>query len=231
LKFRAVVFDLFGTLTKNPSLQTSLSVIERMAEILSAPPEEFTRLWRDTFNERCDGTFTSIESNIAYVCRELGVTTNLDLIGRATRLRANMVRLELSPRPEATSVLTRLKEAGFGTALISDCSPPVPDFWPETPFAPYIDFPIFSCTTTIKKPDPRIYRLATAQLGVEATECLYVGDGSSRELTGASAVGMHSVLIKEADEDSTDVYRVNEETSQWQGPVIGSLTEILELVN
>lgn len=231
MKYKAVIFDLFGTLTRNPSRQANINLVNQMAGILEAPSEEFQRLWWDTFNDRCDGTFPTIEANIEHICRKLGVDPGDGLVGRATRLRADVVRRDMAPRPEAPAVLARLKENGYGIALISDCSPPVPEVWPDTPFSPYIDFPVFSCIAGLKKPDPRIYRLATGQLGVEPADCLYVGDGSSRELTGATAVGMRAVLIREKGEDSSTVYRVNEETTLWQGPSINSLTKVLELVN
>jgi len=51
-----------------------------------------------------------------------------------------------------------------------------------------------------EKPDPRIYHLALERLKVKPQDCLYVGDGSSHELTGARKVGMHPVQIHVPDE-------------------------------
>jgi len=93
-----------------------------------------------------------------------------------------------------------------------------------------IDVAIFSCVAGMKKPDPRIYRLATTQLAVEPENCLYIGDGSSKELTGAAEVGMHPVLIRDPDEDSSEVHRVDAEAEEWDGPVIASLSETLTLL-
>jgi hypothetical protein len=55
-----------------------------------------------------------------------------------------------------------------------------------------------------------------------------VGDGSSRELTGASQVGMHPVLIRVPYEDTYDAYRFDPE--EWQGATISALKDILTLV-
>ena len=82
----------------------------------------------------------------------------------------------------------------------------------------------------MQKPDPRIYRLAAEQLAVEPAACLYVGDGESHELTGALRVGMHPVLVRVPGEDSSDLFRVNYEAEEWDGPVISSLKEILPLL-
>jgi len=89
---------------------------------------------------------------------------------------------------------------------------------------------VLSSSAGVKKPDPRIYQLAVEQLAVEPKDCLYIGDGDSQELTGAAQVGMHPVLIRVPDEDSTDVYRVDAEAEDWDGPVISSLKEVLPLL-
>jgi len=65
-------------------------------------------------------------------------------------------------------------------------------------------------------------------LGVEPQDCLYIGDGSSRELTGALQVGMHPVIIRVPDE-STDTHFVEREEN-WEGPEISSLQEVLGLL-
>lgn len=43
------------------------------------------------------------------------------------------------------------------------------------------------------KPDPELFRRMTEALGVMPSECLYVGDGGSRELFAARDAGMHPV--------------------------------------
>ena len=72
-----------------------------------------------------------------------------------------------------------------------------------------------------------IYRTATDRLGVEPQDCLYIGDGSSRELSGASQVGMQAVLIRAPDE-VLDAHVIDRE--EWQGKVISSLEDVLSLV-
>ena len=100
--------------------------------------------------------------------------------------------------------------------------------WEDTAFAPLFDVTMFSCRVGIKKPDPRIYRMATDQLAVEPEACLYIGDGSSQELTGALQVGMHPVLIR-LPEESVDAHFIDREEG-WDGPAISSLQEVLNLV-
>lgn len=90
--------------------------------------------------------------------------------------------------------------------LISDCSCEIPLHWGSTPFAPLIDCPIFSCSVGLKKPDPQIYSLACEHLAIQPHECLYVGDGSSREFTGAAQSGMYPVCVQATFLNNSDVY-------------------------
>jgi putative hydrolase of the HAD superfamily len=106
----------------------------------------------------------------------------------------------------------------------------VPAIWEDTPFAPLIDVTVFSCKVGVQKPAPLIYQLTAEQLAVKPEACLYIGDGDSHELTGAAQVGMHPVLIRDPDEDRTDVHRVDWEAEDWHGPVITSLKDVLNLV-
>ena len=78
----------------------------------------------------------------------------------------------------------------------------------------------------MKKPDPQIYYLACEQLGVEPNECLYIGDGDSDELSGASQLGMDAVMIRDPIE--MDPYRLVE--VDWDGRKIEYFKEIMDLI-
>ena len=132
----------------------------------------------------------------------------------------------MTPQPGAIETLSCLRQDGYKTGLISDCTHEIPVVWPETPFAPLIDAAIFSCLVGFRKPDPRIYQLAARQLDVQPEQCLYVGDGGSQELSGALKIGMHPVLIR-PDADSSEPHLINREG--WDGPVVSSLRDVLTL--
>jgi len=137
----------------------------------------------------------------------------------------------MRPRQDAIDVLSYLQSQGLKTGLISNCSPDTPLIWKDTPFAPLFDVAVFSSSVGVKKPDPRIYQIAIDQLATKPGNCLYIGNGDGRELTGASQVGMHPVLIRAPDEDNTDAqWEDSTDAEQWDGPVISSLREVLDLV-
>jgi putative hydrolase of the HAD superfamily len=110
--------------------------------------------------------------------------------------------------------------------MISVCSQDVPDVWAETPFADAFDVTVFSCSVGLRKPDPRIYRLALQQLGVDAADAMFVGDGANDELAGAERVGMKAVLVLRPGQDEP----YWEEARGWQ-PRIQSIPEIVSVLD
>lgn len=231
MKYKAVIFDLFGTLVCQATWAEQNNVLRQMASVLSVPPEDFIKQWIDTSGARIKGEFSDGQANIKYICQQLGVPSENNQIEFANQLRIDLVKRHLfNPKKDAIEVLSYLKSNSYKTGIISDCSSVVSVIWPDAPLATLIDVAIFSCLVGMQKPDPRIYRLAIEQLTVEPENCLYIGDGNSQELTGAAAVGMYPVLIRDPDEDSSDVYRFDYEAEEWDGPVISSLKEVLTLV-
>jgi putative hydrolase of the HAD superfamily len=139
--------------------------------------------------------------------------------------RRDNTRAALVPRDGAVDTLVELRRRGYLLAMISVCSEEVPELWSETRFHGLFDAEVFSATCGHMKPDAEIYLLATAQLGVEPAECLYVGDGANDELAGAERVGMTSVLVHREGEEP-----VWPELRDWTGPRVTSIAQVLDLV-
>jgi putative hydrolase of the HAD superfamily len=112
--------------------------------------------------------------------------------------------------------------------LISDCTHELPAFLPSLPVAPLLDARIYSVELGVCKPDPAIYLAACSRLGVEPAECVYIGDGGSRELSGAAAVGMTAVRLAAPDLADHLVFGADDE---FDGPSVRSLTELLGFVD
>ena len=224
MKYKAVVFDLFGTLVDIYNRRRYYKLLEEMIVILSVPGDEFTRLWFDTAAQRGSGFFESTEDNIAYICRQIGVPVDEEKVKESALLRLNSVRDAMIADRRAMDIVPYLKSEGYKVGLVSNCSPEAPIIWKELPFARFFDTAVFSCLVGLRKPSPEIYRLAAERLGVEPGDCLYVGDGDDGELDGAAETGMHPVLISDPEISLEDTLR-NEEL-QWSGPVITSLKEV-----
>jgi len=229
MKYKAVIFDLFGTLVCNISLQENRRMLIKMASVLSINPDAFIQLWFETADERMKGIMKNCQENIEYICRQVGTPIEDTKIELATQIRFDMIQSEIVPRADAIEVLSCLKSEGYKTGLISNCSHEGTIVWESTPLPALLDVVVLSCSVGLQKPDPRIYQIAVKQLEIEPQGCLYIDDIGIFG-AGAASVGMHPVLIRDPDEDSADVYRVNAEAGEWNGPVISSLREILALV-
>ena len=229
MHFEAVVFDLFGTLVTGFSEERFNASLAAMAAAVGVSGGEFIRQWSfETWEGRATGRFETIGANVRQICEALGKTPDDAQVAEAVGIRIAFTRENLKPRADAIATLKAIRASGRKIGLISDCSAEVPELWPETPFAPLIDVPIFSCVAKMKKPDPRIYRLACEGLGVKPEKCLYVGDGFSQELAGASRVGMRAVLIAPAGEETADTSE--KEGATWSGPVVETLGEVASMV-
>jgi putative hydrolase of the HAD superfamily len=68
--------------------------------------------------------------------------------------------------------------------------------------------------------------MACDGLGVDPKNCLYVGDGYSGELAGASSLGMTALLLHVPDEPSSSEHPGEKAT--WTGGRIASLAEVLK---
>jgi len=227
VKYEAIIFDLFGTLVHTVSSQEYRTTLTRVASVLSIDSDAFIQSWANTSGDRIVGAMRNCRENFEYVCRQVGTPISDEQIEFASKIRLDMIRREMVPRTDAVEVLSTLKSRGRGVGLISNCTYEATVIWQSTPLAPLIDATVFSCLVGLKKPDARIYELAIHRLGVKPQDCLYIGDGGSHELTGASRVGMKPVLLRIPNEEITDAYTDGSEANDWDGQVISSLTEVL----
>ena len=227
MKYDAVIFDLFGTLVDIFSTREYKVLVDEMCEVLGIAPADFAARGEETADVRTRGE-VSVRESLAELCRDLGVDVAPDQIERAVEMRVDFVRGVLVPRDDAASTLAALRERGLKVGLISDCSEEVVAAWPSTPLAPLVHEAVMSASVGLKKPDAAIYELACERLGVEPSACLFVGDGGSRELSGATAVGMDAVLIRVPGDAGDAVFRRDAE--DWDGLRVGALREVLALV-
>jgi putative hydrolase of the HAD superfamily len=212
---KAVIFDLWDTIVDFDAAGTR-AFHHEVARRLGRDPDEFIALWNEGRAARDSGPFRDYLLSL-----EVG-----DHADDVIRLRHDETRRQLVPRPGAVETIEELRRRGLRTGMISVCSDEVPLLWPETPFAELFDSTVFSCSVGIRKPDPRIYRLALDELAVAPQEAIFVGDGANDELAGAERVGMRAVLIHRPGEDP-----IWDEVRDWRGPRITSIPELLPLLD
>jgi putative hydrolase of the HAD superfamily len=221
--YRAVVFDFFGTLTE--AVQRG-PAHDRVAAMLGCPAPAFARALDETFTDRSTGSLGDAIGSLGVVARLAGGRPTIATLRAAYAARVDAVRADTRLRPDAVSVLRSLRRRGLRTAVVSDCTPELAEFWPELPIAGLVDARVFSIEERRHKPHPWMYSAATARLDVEPASCLYAGDGGSHELSGAAAAGMAAVKLAASDLGRHLIFRPD----PWQGPEIATLTDVLDIV-
>jgi putative hydrolase of the HAD superfamily len=227
MKYKAVIFDLFGTLVYVSPHHESEANLKQIASVLSVPFEDLGRLWTETYDGRNIGTFQSYRDCIELICRLLKVPLVDSQIEQATGIRQALLRRETADiRPDAIDALSRLRKKHIKIGLLSNCSLDAVKLWQESPLNSLIDIPVYSSYEGITKPDQRIYRIAAERLGLAPEECIYIADGGvNQELKAAAQAGMHAVLINPYTSDND-----NPDQEEWDGPAVSSLTEVLNLL-
>ena len=223
----AVVFDLFGTLVYEFPRSDWDAWLETSAAVLEANQDAFRAAWEATTIERQTGGLGDIESCLRSVAARAGAWPTDAQVAEALEQRAAMYRTWFVPRPGAEEVLAHLRAQGYPLALVSMCTPDTPTMWRSSPLAGAVDAEIFSSEVALRKPDPEIYLLAAERLDVRPQACLYVGDGSYRELSGAAAAGMRPVLIRDPQEAAE---MLRPEPDDWDGESIDDLRRIPDLL-
>ena len=218
MKYRAVIFDLWQTLVPW-DVEESTRFNTEVAKTIGVEPERYLEAWLTATHLPNRNTGPAAD-HFQALFGELGVEADLDQV---LAMRRERVRRVLVPRSDALPTLDELRRRGHLLGMISVCTEDVPQVWDETPLGGKFDATVFSCNVGLSKPDPRIYQLASEQLGVAPADCLFVGDGANDELPGAERAGMAALQLRAPGEQLTP------DGQAWTGPSIEHLSEVVEL--
>jgi putative hydrolase of the HAD superfamily len=222
----AAIFDLFGTLVPEFPRDEFYGTVRAAARALGCDEEAFLDGWMRSAVARQTGVYADVADNVRDLVVALGrPSPSEDAIDTALAPRVDMYRRWFHPRAGALETLAALQDDGHPIGLISMCAPDAPALWRASALAPFVGVTVFSSESGLRKPDPAIYRACTDALGVAPERCLYCGDGSYGELTGAQAVGMTAVEIRDPAIDHAE--RLRPEGEDWAGARVSDLRELL----
>ncbi len=98
----------------------------------------------------------------------------------------------LSPGTKET--LTALRARGLKTGIITNGSAIVQNGKIDaTGLRPLLDIVLVSETEDLRKPDPRIFKLALERLGLAPQEAVFVGDNPAADIDGARNAGLLAI--------------------------------------
>jgi putative hydrolase of the HAD superfamily len=220
-----VIFDYFGTLTRAVRQGPAHA---RMARRLGCDAEEWLALMARTFYMRASGRLGDPVDVLYGLAAMLGAQPSRETVRAVRAERVEVIGADGPLRPDAVPVLRGLRRRGLLTAVVSDCWYELPELLPALPVYPLLDAHVYSVRIGHCKPHPAMFLAACDRLGVTPAECLYIGDGGSRELTGAREVGMGAIRLAAPDLADHLAYRRDD---TFQGPSVTALTDLLRLVD
>ena len=184
---KAVIFDMFETLITLFTEHTYFG--EDAASDAGVDPVLYRKVWHENEKDRTTGKMT-IEEGIGETLQKLGVYSDellKTIVGK--RLFALQETFDRIP-DESVQLLEELKKRGIKVGLITNTFSDERDLIRSSKLFPLFDATRISYEEGVLKPDPSMYQSIMIELGVTPDECLYVGDGGSRELFAARDIGM-----------------------------------------
>ena len=199
MSYRGLIVDFGGVVTTDFYGALSAFCIRE-----GLPPDAVVRALRDTSEGR--EALAAVESGrisqrrweITFG-RLLGLNDH-GLLGRALA--------DLRPRPEVLDLVSRARNVGIAVGVMSNS-------WGSGDYDPYegydldgrFDAVVVSDQAGLRKPDPAIYLLAAAKIGVPPEACVFVDDTTSN-LPAARELGMATVHFTGTDNDLTEILRL-----------------------
>ncbi len=184
---RAVIFDLGGVVIDSP-----LHAIRNYERELGIPVGTVDRVVVDTGPQ---GAWSRLErGEVAMADFHRDFEAELRAVGHTLSAATMMARIaECAPRPTMIEAIRRIRGRGLRAgALTNNWANDRAD--PTHGLADLFDAFIESSKVGLRKPDPRIYRLACEALGVAPTETVFLDD-IGRNLKSARELGMRTIKV------------------------------------
>ena len=203
---RALLFDLFDTLIHIGPMGYRAESI-RLALEAGIREDRWIAAWRSTAEAAMLGEIGSLEERVTCALLAAGMASPPATLVRAL-VAARQPGGVYAPRArlyeDVKAGLALLRRRSVKTALLSNIFSYETEIVDRLGLPALLDALVLSCQVGICKPDPRIYLEAAERLSVNPSECVFVGDGMNRELSGARAVGMTAVRIERSDRDEEE---------------------------
>lgn len=186
---QAIFFDLYETLITEweyNKKKTAYSVDE-----LGLDSDNYKNEWAARRDKRMDGTYPDHQNVLRDILKAHNKEIDESIIAEIHQRRVNAKSVPFHAiENEIIVTLQTIKEMNIKIGLISNCAPEEVEAWSSSDLADLFDDVVFSYKVKLAKPNPEIYLAACKNLGVLPEESIFIGDGGSNELPGASSVGM-----------------------------------------
>ena len=194
MSYHAVLFDIGGVVVDSP-----LHTIARYEREHGIPEGFLNSVVRDTGPTGAWSRMERGELDAAGFCAQFD--TECSARGHLLPAAAVLERiaLENKPRPLMTEALRRLRANGLVTAALTNNWKSEGESSDRHGLRPLFDHFIESSVVGLRKPDPAIYRLAFAQMGLAGERIVFLDDIGAN-LKAARALGMTTIKVIDAEQ-------------------------------
>lgn len=217
MKFRAVLFDLGGTLLvmrRDRIFQRVLSELGREVRLdrVHAAYMKSDPWWLAKYGVK---RMTPEDTNEAY--RDLDARVFSELFPQASRVETEEVSLTVRSRwanlgaefppelyPDVEPALSSLSTNGYLMGLVSNAPQDTLKTVESVGLHRFLRSVIISGIVGYTKPHPEIFRIALRELGVSPGEALHVGDLYDADVVGARNASITGVLL-DRDDSQKDI--------------------------
>ncbi|NLT38054.1 MAG: HAD family hydrolase [Methanomassiliicoccus sp.] len=207
---KAVIFDLGHTLIDyyddwtGPEERVVNRIYDMVASISpSIDREEFTAYLSNSLRQARDRKSTQMIEvplvDLMGECLERYGALDEYNLGQCLELFYNALQEDRKLVAGAIELLHGLKERGMSIGLISDVAWGLPSEYSMRDIQhfgldQFFDDYVFSTDVGLRKPHPKVFKIALSNLGVTASEAMYIGNSLAHDIKGAKGVGMRAVL-------------------------------------
>jgi putative hydrolase of the HAD superfamily len=227
---RVVIFDWGGTLT--PFHQVDLLDLWRVAAARLAPDRadelaealfRAEREWWD--NAVVSGRSGTTHDVVAAACAATGIDVEPLLRDEALEAHLDAWTPHTWTDPDAIPLLKALRERGIALGLLSNTHWPRRwhDHWLERDgILDLLDARVYTSELEHVKPWPEAFRAVLDQVGVAPEHGVMVGDRLLDDISGAQALGMRGIWLRNDIVPGHDV---------TPSATVNSLSEVLEVID
>lgn len=219
---KVILFDLWRTLFRSADKEPILDLQEIFGHNMEYVDGGHLKPQVDpAFLRLCLTTnIREPERFLSHVAQVYGFSATREVLARFQTILEREA-YDLSRYEDVNETIVGLKEKGYRLGIISNLwAFPERRIFVENNFGDHFEHRVYSFEIGHEKPEPEIFHEACKRFGVEAGDCLMVGDHPEKDVQGALQVGMNAALIDRRDEVRTPIAGVRK---------MRTLTELLEL--
>jgi len=209
---KAVVFDFGGVYTHSPftglhdwHVARGLDAAVGLRAVFGPYDDDTDHPWHQV--ERGEMAIAAAAEQIKAMVAEEGLDLDLyELFGAMGG--------DKGVRQDVVDLTLQLRADGYRAALITNNVAEFAEGWRKMiPVEDLFEVVIDSSQVGLRKPNPAIFHLALEQLGVDATEAVFLDDARGN-IAAARALGMHAILV---EDDHAPAFRELSELLAAQG--------------